>query len=333
MDKRDEEFLKRLLATFKIEAQEHLSVISTGLFEIEKGDPEKQAEIIETVYRESHSMKGAARSVDLSDIVAICQSMEDVFSALKRKVIVPSSHVLNLLHETVDVIGKLVAGEELPASATSGVIELISELESVTRMQQSGSAAVSGKRVVPDISPEASSTPLRAHAAAGTIRISAAKLDALLLQAEEMLSIKLATSQRAADLRELKKQFDLWKKTGSRDQESAFGAALATLVKTSEFDYRSFGSMVDTLLDDVKQTVMLPFSYLLEVFPGLVRNLSREAGKEVELTTSGEELEMDRRVLEEIKDPLIHLVRNCIDHGIELPYQRKKKKKLSLAKI
>src|SRR5271169_3173549 len=121
MDKRDEEFLKRLLATFKIEAQEHLSVITSGLIEIEKGDAGKEAEIIETVYRESHSMKGAARSVDLNDIVAICQSMEDVFSALKRKVIVPSSHVLNVLHQAVDVAGKLVAGEELPASAKSRV--------------------------------------------------------------------------------------------------------------------------------------------------------------------------------------------------------------------
>src|SRR5208337_1292393 len=129
MDKKDEEFLKRLLSTFKIEAQEHLSVITSGLIEIEKGEAGKQAEIIETVYRESHSLKGAARSVDLNHIVAVCQSMEDVFSAMKRKEIVPSSPVLDLLHKAVDFTGNLVPGEEFSAPAESETRELIRELE------------------------------------------------------------------------------------------------------------------------------------------------------------------------------------------------------------
>ena len=85
--------------------------------------------------------------------------------------------------------------------------------------------------------------------------------------------------------------------------------------------------MVDALLDDTKKTLMLPFLSLLEGFPGLVRNLSREAGKETELIIQGEQIEIDRRILEEIKDPLIHLVRNCMDHGIEPPEERLKKKK------
>jgi len=90
--------------------------------------------------------------------------------------------------------------------------------------------------------------------------------------------------------------------------------------------------MVDKLLDDIKKTLMLPFLSMLEIFPRFVRDLARAEGKKVELTTEGGEIEVDRRVLEEMKDPLMHLVRNCIDHGIEMPEEREKIGKLPCGK-
>ncbi len=72
---------------------------------------------------------------------------------------------------------------------------------------------------------------------------------------------------------------------------------------------------------------MLPFASLLEIFPKLVRDLSRAQRKEVKLVVQGEDIEIDRSVLEEMKDPLIHLVRNCIDHGIETPKERQQSNK------
>ncbi len=80
--------------------------------------------------------------------------------------------------------------------------------------------------------------------------------------------------------------------------------------------------MVDSLLDDTKQLLLRPFSSVLEAFPLLVRDLCRQQGKQADLRIQGSGLEVDRRILQEIKDPLIHLVRNGIDHGIELPAQR-----------
>ena len=77
--------------------------------------------------------------------------------------------------------------------------------------------------------------------------------------------------------------------------------------------------MVDSLLEDTKRVMMVSFSTLLEAFPRMVRDLSRDRGKEAELVIQGGEVEIDRRILEEMKDPLIHLVRNCIEHGIETP--------------
>ncbi|MBI5589345.1 MAG: response regulator [Deltaproteobacteria bacterium] len=372
MDRNDEEILKKLLPIFKIEAQDHLKVMFTGLMGIEKSDPEKRAEIIETVYRESHSLKGAARSVNRSDIAVLCQSMESVFSALKHKEIILSSRMLDLLHQTVASTSKLVAGEALSPCEESEIAALIRALEKTIQKQKHAAPAreaagdmesdtvageqVPGEEKSPAVepaliakncaSPEIPAAVVPVPTLTGTIRMSTAKLDAILLRAEEMLSVKLATGRHTGELRELRKTFVRWKKERAKNRPcktagreavkeidddksflASFESGLTTLVKAAEYDHRSLGTMVDALLDDMKKTMMLPFSSLVEIFPKLVRDLSRDAGKEVDLTTDGNEIEIDRRVLEELKGPLIHLVRNCIDHGIETTEERKRKGK------
>ena len=87
------------------------------------------------------------------------------------------------------------------------------------------------------------------------------------------------------------------------------------------------GGTVDQLIKDTRKAFMLPFSTLLEVFPKLVRDLSRDQGKEVDLSIQGSEIEINRRILEQMKDPLIHIVHNCIDHGLEKPEERARSNK------
>jgi two-component system, chemotaxis family, sensor kinase CheA len=97
---------------------------------------------------------------------------------------------------------------------------------------------------------------------------------------------------------------------------------LQTLVKSSEQTRRAVGVMVDTIVQDMKKVLMLPFSSFLEAVPKMVRDLSRDQGKDVRLVMEGSEVEIDRRVLEEMRDPLIHILRNSVDHGIEKPGAR-----------
>lgn len=100
MDIGDSEFQKRLLETFKVEAQEHLQAISAGLANLEKaGEGGAAGEIVETLFREVHSLKGAARAVDLRAIEALCQSLEGVFAAYKRKEITATPGLFDLLYE------------------------------------------------------------------------------------------------------------------------------------------------------------------------------------------------------------------------------------------
>ena len=91
--------------------------------------------------------------------------------------------------------------------------------------------------------------------------------------------------------------------------------------------------MIDDHVESMKNILMVPVSTIIEVFPRLVRDLSRSQGKEVELITHGKEIEVDKRILEELKDPLINLLRNCIDHGIMKPEKRVEHKKTSQGTI
>ena len=83
----DEDFLRVLRATFAVEAEEHLQAMATGLLELEQsaGPEEVQRKLVETIFRAAHSLKGAARAVDLIEIESVCESLEDTFAAWKRQ--------------------------------------------------------------------------------------------------------------------------------------------------------------------------------------------------------------------------------------------------------
>ena len=86
MQLKEDDFYRELLSMFKIEAEEHIKNMSSGLLDLEKITDEKEkAGIIETVYREAHSLKGASRAVNLSDIESLCQVLESIFAKLKHQ--------------------------------------------------------------------------------------------------------------------------------------------------------------------------------------------------------------------------------------------------------
>ncbi|HEV2247146.1 MAG TPA: hybrid sensor histidine kinase/response regulator [Terriglobia bacterium] len=391
MGPKDHEFLKKLLATFKVEAEEHVKAMSSGLIKLEKTSAsDEQMDVVEMVFREAHSLKGAARAVNMVEVEAICQSLESVFSALKRQDITVSPALFDRLHKAVDTLGEfpLSLGTERTAAEKFRIAEISRSLEGALKGIEEELRKPEGESsLVPE--PEAHQPskdviglrPLAEEKpeVAETVRVSRAKLDSLLRQAEELLSAKLTGGQRAAELRQVNATLALWDKErakvhpdaralqqslerdGKRNGASrlpdrpeksiaqiakvleflewndssiqALKSELATLAKLAEQDHRAIGRRVDDLLEDMKKVSMLPFSSLLEVFPKLVRDLSRGLSKDAELVIQGSEIEIDRRILEEMKDPLVHLVRNCIDHGIEVPKERERKKKSPRATI
>src|ERR1700722_9542312 len=105
----EEEFLRSLRATFKVEAAEHLQTIGSGLLELEKtAEPATQQQIVETVFRAAHSLKGAARAVNLTEIELLCQSLEEQFAAWKRGESQPTPPTLDRAHRAIDGISQVI---------------------------------------------------------------------------------------------------------------------------------------------------------------------------------------------------------------------------------
>jgi two-component system chemotaxis sensor kinase CheA len=318
MNGRDEEFLKTLLAAFRGEAAEHLQAISAGLLELERSPA---PEAIESIYREAHSLKGAARAVSQSEIETLCQTLESVFAAWKRQEWQPAPASFDTLHHAADLIQQLVEAPD--GVEPSRVTQMKTDIETLRAVAP------------PSPAPEHAEPVLPAMSGADTIRVATRKLDSLILQAEEMLAVKLAVNQRAGDLRELRSQFAEQLRAAAPDphQLRVLEAKLHSLSRSAEHDNHTIGRMVDELLDSSKKLLMLPCATFLNVLPKLVRDLCRDQSKEVELVVRGGAVEIDKRILEEMKDPLIHLVRNSIDHGVERPDERTRQGKPGRATI
>ncbi len=364
-----EEFLEKLRATFKLEAEEHMQAIEAGLLELEATEPDRRRKAIDSVFRAAHSLKGAARAVDFREIESVCQLLEEVFASLRRQGCpVPSAAVLDTLHQSLNWMSAVFAdlgkddgarAHELAAvhttlqEAMQGIVDFGASPPPIAsdRVQ----AFQSRSNVPVSVSPAApADNPVRSVA---TVRLPVATLESRLLEAEEMLAAKIAAHQRVVDLRELSGAFDPWhtvwstiepdarklRQETSHDKETA--AALtrligffdwthdslkaieskaALLARAAARDEYAVARLVDDLIERSKQLLMLPFGSISASFPKLIRDLARSLRKEVELTIEGEQVQLDRRILEEIKDGLVHILRNAVDHGIEPPDVRER---------
>lgn len=195
-----------------------------------------------------------------------------------------------------------------------------------------------------------------------TIRVSVSKLDALMAQSSELLAAKIRAEQRLVEVRELELATTEWQKKWHalrpyqnrllRSQQKSNGRSLPQLQLTRDLAalleffgqnqdhprqfntqlntlYRQFANdimrlslNINELQEEIKRMRMLPLATVTATFGRLVRDIAREQNKQINLVILGDETELDKRVLEQIKDPLIHLLRNAADHGIEGPEQR-----------
>lgn len=385
-----EEFLRRLMKAFRQEAAERMQSLSSGLIELEKAPPDKKAEIVEVIFREAHSLKGAARSVNLTAAEEIFHSLENVFVALKRNEIETPPEFFDIAHKIVDTtedllntpspdkdivdkilrqITDLLSGkfarrvrpESAPAFDKKKLMSQIADIQK--RRQKIHRKPVSEKAAkMPVIQEPSAKPPPTQESAAPTVRISIDKLEALLRQAEEFISFKLTERYRhtalvnlSDDIATLEKALE--KACGAKEHtqkkkieslEMDAGAAnyeavnkklksikakLSDLSKSVKSDLQLHSLMVDDLIRETQKVLMLPAATILNIFPKMVRDLSRDKGKEIDIKIVGEEIEIDKRILEEIKSPLIHIVRNSIDHGIEKPEERLRKGKSQTGQI
>jgi two-component system, chemotaxis family, sensor kinase CheA len=345
----------RLMATFKVEAEEHLQAIGGHLLALERGlPPDQLGETVEAAFRAVHTLKGAARSVGLTEMERRCQAVESLFSRAKKGELPLTHEVLQQLREAAQALDRLLgeaaaadAGGPRPhpdRGAASDLPDLHPDRGTPSDVPAPADASSTGGGEPRRPAPHRASAPAAppAPAAAATIRLDTASLDALLLRAEDLLVPKLALAQRVREARALAAALAgclahglgpggrhglpaAMAESGEIAEIAQIRSAAAqgrSLLRGLMEDERATGAAIDALQADARQLRMMPASTVLERLPGMVAEVALAGGKSVEWSSSGAEIAVDRRVLEALRDPLLHLVRNAVDHGVEPPETR-----------
>ncbi|MFA5204137.1 MAG: response regulator [Lentisphaeria bacterium] len=326
------DFLALLLATFREEAAEHVQTMADGLLALEKAPPDDGVGVLRRVFRAAHSLKGAARAVNQKPVEEVCQEMEGVFSRLEKAAALPDPAMLDVLHRGLSMIESCLATpaggapvdprgvrQELRGLVVGGAADHRHLAAAAVPVPPPDQVSPEPVRPTPDQASPVPAEPVAGHGAE-TLRVPRGKLDAVLHLAEDLVAVKLAVRQLAADLREAAEAVprgDASAASGPLGEDHR--QSLARLATAARQDARTTDRMVDRLLEEAKSLRLEPFAAEFGGMPKMVRDLARTLGKEVEFQQEGMELEADRRILQALKDPLIHLLRNAVDHGIETP--------------
>lgn len=335
----DQDIRSRLKATFRAEAAEHISKLSAGTAELEKPTEDFPARL-DALFREAHSLKGASRIVGKREMEALCRAMEECFAALKKGSAAPSPVMVDALGFGTDTLALLLTAMDR-------------ELSEEEKARSASAAELLGKvsRGEPASVPQRPEPRSPAGPPGHTLRIDPSRLESILLQTEEMLTARLSAGHLASEISQAGLFFSEWQlqwrkvagiagrleknKLSARDAVrlsdfmqwsasflDAVQSRTAALSAMAARDARALDGMVDALQTDLKKALMSPFSSLVEGYPRFVREVCREQGKEARIVISGQETEIDKRILDALSDPLMHLVRNCVDHGIETAAER-----------
>lgn len=307
---------KELRNLFKIESEERLQHLDSGLLRLEK-TPSDQA-LLEDLFREAHSLKGAARMLGLTEIQTLAHQLEDALGAAKKGEAALQAGAVASMNQTLEAIRRLVQ------------IEIGETADSAIQNAELPPAAQPGVEATPAI-PQPP-TPKPETFRIETIRVDPKRLDALLTQAGELTVTKIRIARRLAEMDELLDYCEEWGRSahaGQADADRQNAQRLESLQGMLNHlrggvyeDSARLDFIAGQLESGIRTMRLLPMSTLFVLFPRLVHDLAKEQNKEVELLVEGEETVADKRVLEEMKDPLMHMLRNAIGHGIESPEQR-----------
>ena len=319
-----DELLRELLQDFEIEAEEHLSSIDEGLIVLENGSENPDKSVLEKVYRETHSLKGAARAVNLTDTEKICMLMENVMSSLKNGEGSLFNSLFDVMHKSVDSLRFMLSN--IKESGTERKLPnlplLIKNLEFIHKevvKKEENESQITKQKTSGKENTQIPEVPKKVETESETIRISSQKLNKILAQSEDFIAFKTTLAFYKSELEEIRVRI-------KDDKLEYLYGDLTRFIHVAN-------RMVDDIIIDVKSTLLLPFSTILNIVPRVVRDLTRDNGKEIEVEIKGDFYEIDKRILEELKDPLIHLIRNCADHGIESPKERSLSGKSTTGKI
>lgn len=322
---------RKFLARFVEEAREHCGGITAGLLALEQNPGD--TETLHALFRSAHTIKGSARMLKQMGISGLAHHMEDVLDAVRSGRLSMSPALSDGLLKGVDALTAMLdalAGGGTPEAPEALCRELAHWLE--TDAEETPGAEA---QPVAALDTQPSPTPGVTVPKVQTdyLRIDAVKLDGIIQLMGEIVSEHSRLRQQVQHLRgaerslqRFAKSLDAWSarhgisesgqrelKMNLREQLQALRGPVRGIHDSTNLQEHLVGDLQEASL----RMRMQPLSTIFEPLRRTVRDLAREHGKDVEFVVEGEGTELDRKIIEKLGDPLVHMLRNCIDHGLE----------------
>ncbi|MFQ5515111.1 MAG: chemotaxis protein CheA [Myxococcota bacterium] len=275
--------LEKYRLLFVDEATEHLAEMSRALVHLERSDAhESVADAIDTLFRMTHSIKGMAASLDYDPLSTLAHSLEDWLEPRREDARLPAAS-LPLLYDVIRALERMVEEVDRGAAPPVPREDLIARLAAPS-VDAPPSPSVSDASLAPPLP--------------RSVRIRTGVVDRFLAEVGELV-------QRQSRLEALQRESPLWQIPREFTDELEGMARVVRELRRRVLDMRT-----------------TPLRRVFERLPRVASELARELDKRVRVELSGDECEADRAVVDHLADPLLHLVRNAVGHGLEAPAER-----------
>lgn len=293
--------LSKYADLFLSESREYLSAMNQHLLELER-EPGAE-EPVRALFRAVHTVKGMGATMGYQAVADLAHELESVLDRVRRREQAVTAALMDALFESADALEMAVErsakgeGEQVDLSAlverlrAAGLAGARAQVESRDR-REDGPNENGSRRAATDAPGEPTVRPT--PAATRSVRIDLRRLDKLMNLMGELVITRGRLSGLVAPI-----------------DDAALGEAMAQASR-----------LIGELQDEIMLCRMVPVGQVFDRYPRLVRDSARALGKDVSFTIVGNEIELDRSMLVEIGDPLTHLLRNAVDHGIETPAER-----------
>jgi two-component system, chemotaxis family, sensor kinase CheA len=296
--------LAKYAALFQSESREQLSTMNEELLALERAPA--AAEPVSAVFRAVHTMKGMSATMGYATVTALAHELESLLDRVRHSEITVDRSVTDTLFAAVDALERAVEIEVAGGSAEAASAPALARLQALAGARVGAGASVAVSAAVGAAADALPMTTQEFAIAAGaangagraqrTIRVELRRLDGLTNLSGELLVARGRLTDVAHEI-----------------AHPALDEALAQVSR-----------LISDLHEEIMASRMVPVGQVFDRFPRLVRDAASSLGKEIELTLNGREIELDRSMLDEIGEPIVHLLRNAADHGIEKPDVRER---------
>jgi len=342
-------FLKR----FVEEAKDHVQAISKGLLVLTKKPDD--TETLNDIFRSAHTIKGSSKIMKISTVSELAHRLEDALDSLRQGSIQFSDDLSEVFFDSIDTISEMLdevsAGKEMPDLPEKLCQALDDAAKGKISVQppepEIAPAGYNGKETEDTEDKERFIPPVISEKIIGdtlkqdeTVRISGEKLDELIKLMGEIVSGHARLKMRMIELGKIDKaSTEMETRTGFLDAGSdrqkgyLFNSAKDLSYEITKFfsgindDIITLEGLTDELQESSLKMRMFPVSTIFDTYPRMVREQAKVSGKKINFDVLGVETELDKKILEKISDPLLHMIRNSIDHGIETPATREERGK------